>query len=620
MSRKRDYQPGELVPGTVYQVERVLGAGGMGTVYDVEDTTIGKRYVLKTLHPELGARQDLARRMQAEARALARLQHPNIVEVFTAGVTGDDMKLPFYVMERLSGQSLRYVLQKRGNLDLGHAYHIAIDLLDALDHAHDKGIVHRDVKPDNIYLHRTPNGVTVTKLLDFGIMSVLEGGRGETGGRFLGTLRYAAPEQLQGQKPSAKMDVYAAGLVLFEMIAGRGPFDDDDDPAKVAAAHIHREAPLLSRFAAVPESLVSIVRATLAKDPDRRPRDAFSLASQLRTLKKALGPQPGEISTEHGATAPAMLTGIDQPPSTPPIVNVQPGVIASPISPMAVSQYVPASGAASLIPKTTVRGMMPPTLSGGTLQDAPQTAGQTLASAGAPGGQGAASPHVGFVDRNAPTHSLALETPRMPQHGTDPLGGTIPMITRTPEHAPPYVAPSQPPQVSPSTPPPGAAPLQWPVERAEVRSESGQARTLRDVKTSSRPMALIALLAVLVTVAIVVSALAIMRVAGGRSSSAAAAAVSTTSAPVVSASVTASPDFTAGPVATVPVATSSATPEAATSATATATARAKPGAIAAPIKPTAPPATTAAPVAPPPAAPPPVAPPPKPADRPGPGF
>src|SRR5580704_13067768 len=208
---ERTYPPGTQVPGTVYGVRRLIGAGGMGTVYDVEDTTIGKRFVLKTLHPQLGAREDLARRMQNEARTLARLNHPNIVEVFTAGVTADDLRLPYYVMERLNGQSLRVVLEKKGRLDLAHAYHIAIDLLDALDHAHDKGVVHRDVKPDNIFLHRPMAGVTVTKLLDFGIVSMLDAASGETAGRFLGTLRYAAPEQLRGEKPTPKTDVYSSG-------------------------------------------------------------------------------------------------------------------------------------------------------------------------------------------------------------------------------------------------------------------------------------------------------------------------------------------------------------------------------------------------------------------------
>jgi serine/threonine-protein kinase len=167
--RARDYQPGEQVPGTVYKILRLIGAGGMGTVYDVEDTTIGKRYVLKTLHPKFGAREDLVRRIQHEARTLARLHHPNIVEVVTAGVTADELRLPYYLMERLSGQSLRLILDKKGQLDLPHAYHIGIDLLDALDHAHDKGVIHRDVKPDNIFLHRTMAGVTVTKLLGRGI-------------------------------------------------------------------------------------------------------------------------------------------------------------------------------------------------------------------------------------------------------------------------------------------------------------------------------------------------------------------------------------------------------------------------------------------------------------------
>src|SRR5580704_10201929 len=237
--RGRDYEPGELVPGTVYQVVRRIGMGGMGTVYDVEDTTIGKRFVLKTLHAQLGAREDLAQRMRKEARTLGRLSHPNIVEVITAGVTADDLRLPYYVMERLDGQSLRLVLEKKGQLDLSHAYHIGIDLLDALDHAHDKNVIHRDVKPDNIFLHRTNAGVTLTKLLDFGIVSMLDQD-GETAGRFLGTLRYAAPEQLRGEKPTAKTDVYAAGLVLYEIVAGRGPFDDEGDSNRIAAAHMHK--------------------------------------------------------------------------------------------------------------------------------------------------------------------------------------------------------------------------------------------------------------------------------------------------------------------------------------------------------------------------------------------
>src|SRR5262245_33529292 len=140
---RRDYPSGQRIPGTVYKVIHLIAIGGMGTVYEVEDTTVGRRYVLKTLHPELGERQDLSRRMIKEARALALLHHPNIVEVYTAGMTADG--LPYYVMERLEGQSLRMVLEKRKSLELQHAYEITIDLLDALDCAHEKQIVHRDV-------------------------------------------------------------------------------------------------------------------------------------------------------------------------------------------------------------------------------------------------------------------------------------------------------------------------------------------------------------------------------------------------------------------------------------------------------------------------------------------
>ena len=250
----REYPPGVEIPGTVYKVVRRIGAGGMGTVYDVEDTTIGKRYVLKTLHPQLGAREDLARRIQNEARTLARLHHPNIVEVITAGVTADDLRLPYYVMERLSRAVAAAHPREEGAARAARTrYHIGIDLLDALDHAHDKGVIHRDVKPDNIFLHRTAAGITVTKLLDFGIVSLLDAGRARDRGALP---RHAA---LRGARAAAGREAdrrrwtsTAPALVLFEMIAGRGPFDDEGDSHQIAGgAPASQAAPPLSRFVPV---------------------------------------------------------------------------------------------------------------------------------------------------------------------------------------------------------------------------------------------------------------------------------------------------------------------------------------------------------------------------------
>lgn len=272
------------MPGTVYRVVRHLATGGMGSVYDVEDMTVGKRYVLKTLHPQLVARQDLARRMEAEARALARLQHPNIVDVVTAGVTSDDRRMPFYVMERLNGHNLRVVLEKKGALELRHCYRIAIDVLDALEHAHENSIIHRDVKPENIFLHRNVNGTTITKLLDFGIMRLLDRQVSYTQGQFIGTLRYASPEQVFGGDLGPQSDIYSLGVVLYEMIAGRGPFDDIGDAYAVGAAHAQSPAPPLSRFTDVPGPLERLVMSSLAKAPHDRPRDCFAFASELRRM------------------------------------------------------------------------------------------------------------------------------------------------------------------------------------------------------------------------------------------------------------------------------------------------------------------------------------------------
>ena len=290
-SRAPEYQPGQAIPGTVYRVHRVLGAGGMGTVYDVEDTTVGKRYVLKTLHGDLADRADLAARLAREARALAKLQHPNIVEVYTSGTTQDALRLPYYVMERLQGQSLRTVLERKGRLTVEQACDIGIDLLDALDHAHEFGIIHRDVKPDNIFITRGRDGRSLAKLLDFGIIKLAGGVSAQTmatGGRFIGTFRYAPPEQILGREVTPRSDLYAAGLVLYEMMAGRGPFDDFTGEMEIGKAHIDVQPPSLSRFAIVNAGTEQLVMSALQKDPALRPRDAFTFASALRDLKKQL--------------------------------------------------------------------------------------------------------------------------------------------------------------------------------------------------------------------------------------------------------------------------------------------------------------------------------------------
>jgi serine/threonine-protein kinase len=450
-----DYQPGQLLPGTVYRILRLIGVGGMGTVYDVEDTSIGKRYVVKTLHPKLVAREDLARRVMKEARTLARLNHPNIIEVITAGVTADDYKLPYYVMERLNGQSLRMVIDKKGRLDLGHAYHIGIDLLDALDHAHDKGLIHRDVKPDNIFLHRTVGGVTVTKLLDFGIVSVLDGapGSSETAGRFLGTLRYAAPEQLRGESPTPKMDVYAAALVIYEIVAGVGPFDDQGDAPAVGAAHVNKLAPRLSHHVPVPKELDNLIAAALAKDPRVRPRDAFSFAASLRNMSRSLKPDRGESTG--GRTTVAGVMGLLTDSSPTPLSNREPVTPAGPVP--AVASTVPASAPRSMprspVPSATLIGM--PALTTGPALEATTTTPDAL-------------------DRMAATRSMDTDLSRVAQNGTEALAAQPVQPAELAREVDGATVPCGPPSGMGE----GEYPIAWPAPRAVAPSDEPQVRSV----------------------------------------------------------------------------------------------------------------------------------------------
>ena len=274
----REYQDGEIVPGTPYRVVCLLGAGGMGSVYEVEHIELERRYVLKSLLRTLTSRQDLIARMRNEWRALGKLQHPNIVDILNAGVTASDV--PYYVMERLEGETVRDRLLREGKLPIDEAARIARGTLFGLAAAHAIGIVHRDIKPANVFLTREG----AVKVLDFGVAQVnrSEGDQKITAqGLAIGTPRYMSPEQASGDTADARSDLYATALLLFEMVTGEGPFDDLGDTSQQMLAHLHRPPRPLSRLIEVPGELEAIVKRALAKRPQDRPRSAEYMAAEL---------------------------------------------------------------------------------------------------------------------------------------------------------------------------------------------------------------------------------------------------------------------------------------------------------------------------------------------------
>jgi hypothetical protein len=276
-----DFSPGALIVGTRYRVVRPIGEGGMGWLFDVEHVELGKRFVLKVLRPECARRSDLVARLRNEWRALGRLQHPNIVAATDAGDTAD--QIPFFVMERLEGEPLSRRLRREGRLSIPVALEIAACILEGLAAAHEIGIVHRDIKPPNVFLVRG-GGV---KLLDFGVAKFDNPAAQvvTAHGVAIGTPRYMSPEQANGAKVDGRADLYATGLILFELVTGQSPFEDARDTTDLIVAHLAREAPrLASLLPGVSPELDRIVAGLLAKDPRARPSNARELAAALRAI------------------------------------------------------------------------------------------------------------------------------------------------------------------------------------------------------------------------------------------------------------------------------------------------------------------------------------------------
>jgi serine/threonine protein kinase len=291
-----EFKDGQLLPGTKYRIVRQIGAGGMGVVYQVVKPP-EIQGVLKLMSSDLTGHEEFRTRFLDEVRVLAQLDHPNIVKVNDYDTLPDGT--PFYVMELLHGRTVRDVLATMGTLPPRVAFEVTRQLCEALHcaHTHDIQVVHRDIKPENIFLHAPRHGEPQVKLIDFGVIAVADRAHD---GAFVGTWKYAAPEQIRGERATPATDIYAVGLVLYEMLSGIGPFEHLDSGSLVSQAHLREIPPPVSKFAPwVPPSIVQLIAASLAKEPRQRPRDAYAFAERLFELEWANdGKDPNDRTSE----------------------------------------------------------------------------------------------------------------------------------------------------------------------------------------------------------------------------------------------------------------------------------------------------------------------------------
>ena len=251
-----------------------LGEGGMGEVFRAMDTMLEREVALKTLRPELSAREELVERFRVEAIALAKLNHPNIAAVYSFFRENDRYHM---AMQFVHGQTLEQRLIERTRLGWKEAAQVAIDVLQALEHAHAQGVIHRDLKPANLMLD--PTGRTV--VMDFGIARVLARARQTRAGNLVGTMEYIAPEIVRGEDPDRRADLYSLGVVLFELVTGRLPFVADTDYAMMRA-HTELPPPLPTALCAdLPKPFEAVILRALAKTPAERFSDAREFLSAL---------------------------------------------------------------------------------------------------------------------------------------------------------------------------------------------------------------------------------------------------------------------------------------------------------------------------------------------------
>ena len=280
---------GELI-GERYELKEIVGTGGMSTVYCAYDSLLERHVALKILHDRYTDDDEYVARFRHEARAVAQLSHPNIVTVIDRG---EQDGRQFIVFELVDGENLKELVERVGALPVRRVLELGLNIGRALAFAHASGLVHRDVKPQNVLLDEEGQ----PKVTDFGIARSLDAVSQTQTGTVLGTSHYIAPEQARGQRVDRRTDVYSFGVVLFELLTGAVPYPGDNFLI-VAMRHVNDSVPsVLERRPDCPVRLASLVEATLAKEPGERPQDMNAVVAELDACLAELDARPdGDVT------------------------------------------------------------------------------------------------------------------------------------------------------------------------------------------------------------------------------------------------------------------------------------------------------------------------------------